>query len=165
MASKKGIIITGAILAAIAAASFMVWFMPQNHGSSFIVSDYGNELDSVMERHSLISNEVDTDLKRLSNKTLSSDDYIVKAQVSSSQITSLITELIESNPPSEWKQSYFNYDEALKKYNDYLTETISFANKMKNGISPNDLSDEMSKIESIKKESDSFIVKSNETRP
>jgi hypothetical protein len=165
MASKKGIIITGAILAAIAAASFMVWFMPQNHGSSFIVSDYGNELDSVMERHSLISNEVDTDLKRLSNKTLSSDDYIVKAQVSSSQITSLITELIESNPPSEWKQSYFNYDEALKKYNDYLTETISFANKMKNGISPNDLSDEMSKIESIEKESDSFIVKSNETRP
>src|SRR5579885_241269 len=165
MASKKGIIITGAILAAIAAASFMVWFMPQNHGSSFIVSDYGNELDSVMERHSLISNEVDTDLKRLSNKTLSSDDYIVKAQVSSSQITSLITELIESNPPSEWKQSYFNYDEALKKYNDYLTETISFANKMKNGISPNDLSDEMSKIESIEKESDSFIVKSNETKP
>ena len=165
MASKKGIIITGAILAGIAAASFMVWYMPQNHGSTFVVSDYGSELDSVIERHSLVSNEIETDLKGLSDKTLTSDDFIVKAQTSSSQITSLITELIESNPPSEWKPSYFNYNEALKKYNDYLTETISLANKMKNSISPSDLNDEMSKIESIKKESDSFIIKSNETRP
>ncbi len=165
MASKKGVIITGVILAGIGAASFMVWFMPQNHGSSFVISDYRNELDSVIERHSLISNEIETDLNGLSNRTLTSDDFIVKAQTSSTQVTSLITELIESNPPSEWKPSYFSYDEALKKYNDYLTETIALANKMKNGISPSDLSDEISKIESIKKESDSFIIKSNETRP
>ncbi len=165
MASKKGIIITGIILAGIAAASFMVWFMPQNRGSSFLVSDYRNELDSVIERHSLISSEIDADLKELASKTMTADDFIAKAQTSSSQITSLISELIESNPPTEWKPSYFNYDEALKKYNDYLTETISFANKMKNNASSSDLNDEMSKIETIKKESDSFIGKSNETRP
>jgi hypothetical protein len=165
MASKKGIIVTIAILAGISVASFVVWFMPQNHGTTFVVTDYGNELDSVTQRHLLISSEITTDLDELSNKTLSADDFIVKAQTSSSQITSLITELIESNPPTDWKSSYLNYDEALKKYNDYLTETISLANKMKNNISPSDLNDEMSKIESIKKESDSFVTKSNETRP
>jgi hypothetical protein len=37
MASRKGIIITGIILAAISGASFMIWFLPQNHGSTFVV--------------------------------------------------------------------------------------------------------------------------------
>ncbi len=54
MATKKGIIITAAILAVISGASFVVWFLPQNHGSSVVVSDYKSELDSVKERHSLI---------------------------------------------------------------------------------------------------------------
>lgn len=165
MATKKGIVITATILGVIAAASFVVWMIPQNRGSSFVVSDFRNELDSVSQRHSLIATEIGSDLKGLLDKTELPDDFIAKAQASSSQVTSLITELIESNPPSDWKESYLNYDESLKKYNDYLTETISLANKLKGDISSSDLNDEISKIDSLKKESDSFIIKSNETRP
>ncbi|MDE1727197.1 MAG: hypothetical protein KGH89_08065 [Thaumarchaeota archaeon] len=165
MATKKGIVITIIILGAIAAASSVIWIMPENRGPTFVVSDYGNEIDGVKEKHLLIMTEMDSDLKSLLNNTLAPDDFIARAQTSSSQTTSLVTELIESNPPPEWRMSYLSYDEALKKYNDYLTETISLANKMKGNISSNDLSDEMSKLDSLENDTNSFIAKSNETRP
>lgn len=165
MVTKKGIIITAAILAVIAGASFVVWFLPQNHGSSFVVSDYKNELDSVKERYLLISEDTESSLKELTDRTLTPDNFTNQAQVSSSQITSLISELIESNPPTEWKQSYGAYYESLKKYNDYLAETISLANKIKGGAPSSDISDEMSKIDSLKQESDALASKSNQTSP
>ena len=73
--------------------------------------------------------------------------------------------VVESNAPTEWKQSYGAYFESLKKYNDYLTETISLANKMKSGISPSDLNDEMAKLDALKKEADALVTKSDQTRP
>jgi hypothetical protein len=165
MATKKGIIITVIILVVISSASFAVWFFPQNHGSSVVISDYKSELDSVKERHSLIANGTESSLKELSDKSISPDEFINKTQISSSQITSLISELIESNAPMEWKQSYGAYFESLKKYNDYLTETVSLANKMKNGISVSDLNDEMAKIDTLRKESDALVTKSDQIRP
>ncbi len=166
MATKKGIIITFAILAVITVTSFVVWFLPQNRGgSSLVISGYKSELDSVKERHSLIITEIGSSLKGLSDKTTSPDDFTNQAQASSSQVTSLISEMIESNPPAEWKQSYGSYFESLKKYNDYLTETIALASKMKSGISPTDLTNEMLKLDALKKESDSLVAKSDQTRP
>ena len=97
MASKKGIIITVAILVAISGASFVVWVLPQNHGgSSIIVSDYKSELDSVKERHLLITTSIESNLKALSDKSMTPDEFINQTQVSSSQITSLVSELVES---------------------------------------------------------------------
>jgi hypothetical protein len=166
MASKKGIIITIAILAAISGASFAIWFLPQNNGgSSLVVSDYKNELDSIKERKSIISSEIDSSLKGLSDRSISPDEFVSKIQVSSSQVTSLVSELIESNAPPQWQQSYGAYFESLKKYNTYLTETITLANKMKSGISQNDLNDEMAKLDALMKESDALAIKSDQTRP
>jgi len=165
MATRKGIVVTAIILVAISAASFVIWIVPQNRGSSFVVSDYKSELESVRERQTLIATEMESGLKELLDKTLPPDDFVTRAQTSSAQVTSLITELIESNPPIEWRESYLNYDESLKKYNEYLTESISLAKKMKGGISLVDLNEEISKIDALKKESNSLVRKSNETRP
>jgi len=165
MATRKGIVVTAIVLVAISAASFVIWIVPQNRGSSFVVSDYKSELESVRERQTLIATEMESGLKELLDKTLPPDDFVTRAQTSSAQVTSLITELIESNPPVEWRESYLNYDESLKKYNEYLTESISLAKKMKGGISLVDLNEEISKIDSLKKESNSLVRKSNETRP
>jgi hypothetical protein len=159
MATKKGIIITIVILVVIAGASFAIWLLPQNHGSSFVVSDYKSELDSVQARHSLITVEMESNLKELLDKTMTPDEFISKAQASSSQVTSLISEMIESNPPAEWNHRYGNYFESLKKYNDYLAEAITLASKMKEGISPTDFSNEISKLHTLKKESDSLAIK------
>jgi len=165
MATKKGIVITIIVVGAITAASSVIWILPQNRGPTFVVSDYGNEIESVKERHALIMSTMDSDLTGLLNNTIVPDDFISRAQTSSSQTTSLITELIESNPPPEWRESYLNYDEALKKYNDYLIETIALANEIKTNASSSDLSDETSKIDSLRNDTDSFIAKSNETSP
>ena len=164
MTTKKGIIITAVILAAISGASFVVWVLPQNHGS-VVVSDYKSELDSVKERHLLITSTIESNLKELSDKSMSPDEFNNQTQVSTSQVTSLISELIESNAPTEWKQSYGAYLESLKKYNTYLSETVSLANKMKSGISISDLNDEMAKLDTLKKESDVLVTKSDQTRP
>jgi len=40
MASKKGIAITAIILAAITGASFLLWIVPQENDTTFIVTDY-----------------------------------------------------------------------------------------------------------------------------
>ncbi len=165
MATKKGIIITAIILGAIAAGSFVTWVLPQNRGSSIVVSDYKNEIEGVKERHALIMTEMSSDLKSMLNNTLSTDDFTTMAQTSATQTTSLISELIESNPPTEWRESYLNYAEALKKYNDYLTESMALATKVKSGISSSDLSNEMSKLSSLMNDTNSFIAKSDETRP
>jgi hypothetical protein len=165
MASRKGIIITAIILAAISGASFMIWFLPQNHGSTFVVSDYKNELDSVKEKHLLIISDTETGLKDLTNKVISPDNFTSQTQIASSQVSTLVTELVESNPPAEWKQSYGAYYESLKKYNDYLVETMSLANKIKSGASTAEISDEMSKVSSLKQESDALATKSDQTRP
>ena len=165
MATKKGIIITAVVLAAISGASFVVWFLPQNHGSSVVVSDYKSELDSVKERHFLIMTDTELSLNGLLDKSVSPDNFTSQAQISSSQVTSLITEMVESNPPAEWKQSYGAYYESLKKYNDYLAETISLANKIKVGAPSSDISDEITKLDSLKKESDTLASESNQTRP
>jgi len=165
VATKKGILITIIILVAISGASFVIWFLPQDHSSFVVVSDYKNELDSIKERHSLISTTIESNLKGLLDKNISPDEFTNQTQVLSSQVTSLISELIESNPPSEWKQSYAAYFESLKKYNEYIFETNSFANKMKNDISKIDLNNEITKLDSLKKESDALATKSYEMRP
>ena len=62
------------------------------------------------------------------NEKISPEDYIKIAEISSSQINSEIIQLVGSNPPEEWYESYLNYIEALKKSNSYIRETIVVAN-------------------------------------
>jgi hypothetical protein len=165
MASKKGIIITAIILGIITAASFSIWLIPQHENSSFVISDYRGELDSIIERHKIITNEMDDSWKNLLAGSLSADDFITRAQMSASQINALLSEIIESKAPQEWDESYLNYGESLKKYNDYLIETMAIANKMKSGVSINDLKEEQQKLDIMRKDSESFAIKANETKP
>lgn len=165
MATKRSIVITATILAAITAASFIVWFIPQNKSSTLVVSDYKTHLDSIRERHMAVINETENDFKEMLSGKISPDDFITRASTSSSQINSLIIEMIESSPPQEWHERYSNYGEALKSYNSYLRETVVVANKIKDGISPENLQENLVRLENLKKESESFSLKSYETKP
>jgi hypothetical protein len=165
VATKKGIILTAIILGIITAASFSLWLIPQHSNSGPFISDYRNELESIKERHNIIINETNDELSNMLGGSLSPDDFITRAQTSSSQVDSLLSEIIESRAPQEWRESYLNYGEALKRYNDYLTETIVIANKVKGNVSINDLQNELQKLDSVKKESESYAIKANETKP
>jgi hypothetical protein len=165
VATKKGIVLTAIILGIITAASFSLWLIPQHENSGPLISDYRNELESIKERHDVIINETSNELNNMLGGSLSPDDFITRAQTASSQVDSLLSEIIESGAPQEWRESYLNYGEALKKYNDYLTETIVIANKVKDNVSINDLQGELQKLNSIRKDSESYVIKANETKP
>lgn len=164
MASKKGITLTIMILAAITAGSFLFWLIPQESQISLVISDHENYLDGVKEIHSILNQTISTEFQNLKNENISPDEYLQFADVTSSQITTQISEFVKSKPPNEWQNSYISYMEALKNFNSYVTETKVYANLVKQGKT--DLLDETStKIESFKSESEILIEKSNNSRP
>lgn len=164
LAKKQGIVLTIAILAAITAASFIIWFIPQNEDSSFVISDFESHLESIQERQKIIDEEIETDFQEMQAGTVTPDDFMMRAKASTSQINALIIELVESKAPTEWHESYLNYGESLKSYNNYLLETIVIADKIKEG-NTDEIKGNLERISALKKESESFALKSDETKP
>jgi len=164
MASKKGITVTIMILAAITAGSFLFWWGPPETQISLVISDHENYLDGVKEIHSILDETISTEFQNLKNENISPDEYLQFADVTSSQITTQISEFVKSKPPNEWQNSYISYMDALKNFNSYVTETKVYANLVKQGKT--DLLEETStKIQSFKSESEIFIKISDNSRP
>ena len=163
MAKKRGIIVTIVILAAITATSFSIWLIPQNKDSSFVVSDFKVHLESTQAKQKVISDEIETDLQAMLAGTVTPDNFIMRAEASTSQINALIIELVESGASQEWHESYLNYGESLKSFNSYLRETIVLANKIKEGNS--DIQENLERLDVLKKEAESFALKADETKP
>ena len=165
MASKKGIIITIIILAAITAASFMIWQMPTNLQMSVVVSDFNSHIIGIDERYKMISNANDEAFEQMINGEISPDEYISIAEISSSQINSQIIELVESNATDEWIDSYLNNLESLRSYNSYIRETIILANLINGNAGIDEKSDILIKIEQLKQESKEYSKLSISSRP
>lgn len=164
MAKKRGIVVTIVILAVITGVSFSTWLIPQKEDSSFVVSDFKDHLESIQARQKVIADEIETDFQAMRAGTVIPDDLIMRSKASTSQINALIIELVESKAPKEWHESYLNYGESLKSYNSYLLETIVLANKIKEDRS-SDIKEGLERLDVLKKESESFALKSYETRP
>lgn len=164
MAKKRGIVVTIVILAVITAVSFATWLIPQKEDSSFVISDFKDHLESIQARQKVIADEIETDFQAMRAGTVTPDDFITSSKASTSQINALIIELVESKAPKEWHESYLNYGESLKSYNSYLLETIVLANKLKEDSS-SDIKEGLERLDVLKKESESFALKSDETKP
>jgi len=165
MASRKGIGVTIAILVGVVAASFLVYLIPEDTTMKISVSDFGEHLDITKERASMESSGIDESFKKLMEKKLSPDEYIMIAEVSSRQINSLLIELTDSGAPQEWTESYVNYIGALKKLNEMTTETIVVANLMGNDDDSNSINEIIAKIHQLKTESLVLTEKSDAARP
>ncbi|MCV0392822.1 MAG: hypothetical protein K5790_05940 [Nitrosopumilus sp.] len=165
MASKKGIIITAIILAGITGASFLLWVVPQDYETTFVVTDYGDYLDEVKNIHEVLQESIDIEFKNLKNGKISPEEYIAITEVTSSQVTAQISEFITSKPPEQWQSSYINYMEGMKKFNSYIGETKVLAKLIENGGSEEEISKVMEKIELLKKESLELVKNSDELRP
>ena len=162
MASKKGVVITGIILVAITAASFLFWIIPQENPSTLIVSDYENYLEGVKKIHQVLQEDIETEFQDLMDGKTTPDDYIKMADVTSSQVTVQISEFVTSKPSEKWQESYISYMEALKKFNSYIIETKVAASMLKEGQNNTEI---IQKIESLKLESQELINKSDKSRP
>ena len=165
MASKKGIGVTIAFLVGVVAASFLVYLIPEDTTMKIVVSDFEKYLDITKEKAMLESVSIDESFEKLMEKKMSPDEYIRIAEVSSSQINSLIIELTSSGAAQEWYDSYANYIGALKKLNEKITETIVVANLMNSDNNSNSINEIIAKIHQLETESLDLIKKSDNTRP
>ena len=165
MASKKGIAITAIILAAITGASFLLWIVPQENDTTFIVTDYEGYLDGVKNIHEVLQESVDMEYQNLREGKISPIDYITITEVTSSQVTTQISEFVTSKPSEQWQESYISYMNGMKKFNEYIIETKVLANQIENESIDSKILETVNKIESIKVESIEYIKKSNELRP
>ncbi len=132
MASKKGIAITGIILASITAASFLLWIVPQENNSTFIVTDYEGYLDGVKNIHEVLQESIDIEYRNLQDGKISPSEYIIITEVTSSQVTTQISEFVTSKPSEKWQESYISYMNGMKKFNEYIIETKVLANQIEN---------------------------------
>ncbi len=165
MASKKGIVITAIILALITGASFLLWVIPQENDTTFIVTDYEGYLDGVKNIHEVLQESIDLEYQNLKDGKILPSDYISITEVTSSQVTTQISEFVTSKPSEQWQESYISYMNSMKKFNEYILETKVLANQIENKISDAEILQTIEKIQSIKDESIEHIKKSNELRP
>jgi len=164
MASKKGIGVTIAILVGVAAASFLVYLIPENTDMKLVVSDFEKHLDDIDERTSMLSTGIEKSFEDLINHKLSPKEYFVTAGVTQQQVNALIIELTLSAEPQEWTSSYKTYVGALKKLNEQITETVIVANLMKDGDSDS-VNEIIPKIHELRAELLNLIEKSDNLRP
>jgi hypothetical protein len=165
MASKKGIIITMIILAAITGASFMIWQLPTDLSMTVVVSDFESHIVGIDERFIIISNAVDESFEEMINDEITPNEYISIAEISSTQINSQIIELVESEATDEWLDSYLNKLESLRAYNSYITETIVLANLLNDDSIISEKEDILTKISLLKQESIDYAQLSLLSRP
>lgn len=163
LASKRGIIVTVIILAAITGASFIFWVLPQENTSTFVVTDHKNHLDGVMKIHEVLEASIEIEFQNLIDGKITPEEYVEATEITSSQVTAQITEFVKSKPPEEWQESYINYMEALKKFNSYIVETKVVANMIEEGT--DGLEENLQKIEVLKKEYGKMIEMSDQARP
>jgi len=165
MASKKGIAFTVIILAAIIGASFLLWIVPQNYETTFVISDYEDYLNGVKNIHEVLQESIDIEYQNLRNGEITPENYIKITEVTSSQVTAQISEFVTSKPPEEWQASYISYMEAMRKFNSYIGETKVLANMIEKGSSEVEMVETLQKIESLKAESLEYVKISDESKP
>ena len=165
MASRKGIAVTVAILVGVVAASFLVYLLPEDTTMKISVSDFEKHLDITKERASMEVMGIDDSFKKLMNDEMNPDEYISIAEVTSSQLNSLIIELTNSGATEEWSESYVNYIGALKKLNGKIIETVVVANLITDDSNSDSINEILAKIKQLEAESLDLITKSDSSRP
>tara|TARA_B110000263_G_scaffold169678_1_gene147785 strand:+ start:237 stop:740 length:504 start_codon:yes stop_codon:yes gene_type:complete len=167
MSSKRGVIITVAILITITIASFSVWIgnNTSNTEMTIVVTDFENHQEGISERHKIISNVVETSFSELISEQISTDEYVRIAEVSSSQNNALLMELAYSDAPEEWQESYINRIASLKSFEAYIIETMVMANMIESVEEQEKRTEIFNNIEKLKQESIQYGKMADSSKP
>lgn len=170
--TKKGIIATIGILAAITLASFTFWFLPQGNDQVIVVSDFETTLDETKEIHQTIKTSTNEEFQDLLNGNTNATEYKQVAEISSSQTRGLIIRLLQADPSEEWNESYHAYIESIRTFNSYLRETMVVASSLEgkdvekmSEKEKDNLNELLQKVEDLKQKSESLEDHSFEARP
>ncbi|RNJ76556.1 MAG: hypothetical protein EB830_03610 [Nitrosopumilus sp. H13] len=162
MVSKKGIVLTGVMLAAITGASFVIWLVPQDGKTTFVVTDFEGYLDGVRNIHEILQESLHAEYQMLLDGNVLPQEYDIAADRTASQITAEISRLVTSEPPAEWTDSYISYMESMRSFNSYIEETRVVSSMIAGGA---DASEAIQRTEEIKEESEAHARMSDESRP
>ena len=167
MSSKRGVMITVAILVAITIASFSVWIVNNttNTEMTIVVTDFENHQEGISERHKIISNVIDISFSELINEQISTEDYVRIAKVSSSQNNALLMELAYSDAPEEWQESYINRIASLKSFEAYVIETMVMADMIQSGEEQEMRVEISNNIDKLKQESIQYGQMADSSKP
>lgn len=165
MARRRGVVITGIMLAAVTGASFAVWLVPQGPASTFVVSDHRAYLDGSAGIHEILQESVRMEYGRLLAGESSPAEYDGVAGATSSQVAAQIGELVASGPPEEWQPSYISHMEAMRKFNEYVTETRAVASMIAEGRPAAEIEAASEAAEQIRSESLALAAESAGLRP
>ena len=164
--SKKGITITIIVLIAITVASFSVWQIPDNPKMTIVVTDFESHLEGIDARHEIITSAIEGSFSKLMNEKMSAEEYIKIAQVSSLQNNGLLMELVESDAPEEWQESYINRITSLKSFEAYIIETMVMTEFLVDGDGDLEQKDDLlDKIEKLKEESIQYAQMADSSKP
>ena len=165
MASRRGIIATAGILGAITIASFAVWYIPQDSRISFTVSDFGAHLDSVKAIRGTIDSSLHDSYQGVIDGETGPAGYVENAEASSSQINSLIIEMIDAEPDGQWAESYIEYLESLRSLNSQIRESIVHVRLIQDGAAEDDLRSAAERTEQFRLQSERAAGASDAARP
>tara|TARA_B110000014_G_scaffold144677_1_gene100527 strand:+ start:79 stop:558 length:480 start_codon:yes stop_codon:yes gene_type:complete len=158
--------ITIVVLIAITVASFSVWQIPDNPKMTIVVTDFESHLEAIDARHEIIASAVDESFSELMNEKMQAEKYIKIAEVSSLQNNGLLMELVESNAPEEWQESYINRITSLKSFELYIIETMVMAEFLGDGDGNFEQKDDLlDKIEKFKEEFIQYDQMADSTKP
>ena len=154
------------VLIAITVASFSVWQIPDNSKMTIVVTDFESHLEAIDARHEIIANAVDESFSELMNEKMPAEEYIKIAEVSSLQNNGLLMELVESNAPEEWQESYINRITSLKSFEVYIIETMVMAEFLGDDYGNFEQKDDLlDKIEKFKQEFIQYAQMADSTKP
>ncbi len=125
--TKKGIILTAAIVGSIVAASFLVYLIPSSPTNDVArIADPGTELAFAFDRNEAIVDEFQSTFDMWEDDELTRDEFDERADITVDQVDVLMLELRRSSPPEEWAQSYVLYIQALDNYKAYFERTKEY---------------------------------------
>lgn len=134
MASTKGIVVTVGILAALTAASFAIWLIPQQGpGTVIVVSDNASHLDRIDAERSAMAAAVSEQFAGVLDGSVPPADHIASARESSVIVKRQIAELFRSGAGEQWHASYSKYVESLRSLDEYIGETAIVAGLIADG--------------------------------
>ena len=133
--------------------------------TTFVVSYFKGYLDGVKNIQGVLQESTYIEFQNLRNEKISTDEYITITEVTSSQITTQISEFVTSKPSEEWQSSYISYMKALPNFPASLGETKVLANLIEKGSTEAEMIETLQKIESLKIEYLEHVKISDESRP
>ncbi len=161
MASKKGIIITAVIAAAIVGSSFLIWLVPESSPSSItgLPRDDSGIISDLYSRHHSLATNIESKFEQWKSGEATSSDMLGQINLDRSDIQNMRQQLDSASPAQEWQQSYDFYIQALDSFMVYL-------DLMQTIIEENDrMSDSNVKLDGLKHEWEGHVNSSINAMP